>query len=351
MEPQLIDYDLPQRLIAQEPAPRREASRLLVLDRRGGSIEHRRFHEVPSLLGPGDLLVVNDTLVIPARLRALRPSGGAVEVFLLEEESPRIFRTLLRPGKAGRAGRELQLAGDPSVRVRVLGRDGDEFRAAFSRGGRDLETAEVHAVCEAVGETPLPPYIHREVEDARRAGDRERYQTVFAARPGAVAAPTAGLHFSRELLERIEERGVEIVKITLHVGRDTFKPLTEREIESGELHGEPMEIGIDAGRRLRAAKDQGRRIVAVGTTCVRALESFALGSGELPHRARTRLFIRPGHEFRMVDALITNFHLPRSSLLLLVSAFAGREAILEAYREAIAMEYRFYSYGDAMLIR
>ncbi len=348
----LIDYALPPERIAQKPTGRREASRLLVLDRSRGATEHHRFHDVTRFLRRGDLLVVNDTRVVPARLRARRPTGGAVEMLLLEErpETPGTWRVLLRPGKFGREGNTFSLDGADAFTAQAVGREGDVFLVQFREDGRLLERAEVFTVCEAVGETPLPPYIKRQPADTRFAEDRDRYQTVYADQPGAVAAPTAGLHFTEPLLDRIAEQGVERVSLTLHVGLDTFKPLTKDELETGKLHGERVAIGNETGEKLLAARAAGRRIVAVGTTCVRALESFAASTGTLPYRERTTLFIRPGHTFRMVDALITNFHLPRSSLLLLVSALAGRETVLRAYEEAIAEEYRFYSYGDAMMI-
>ena len=344
---ELIDYELPEELVAQEPAARRDASRLLVLHP-SGRLEHRRFADLAEHLGEGDVLVVNDSRVIPARLRARRASGGAVEILLLEAQDE-TWSALLRPGKAGRTGSVLPLERS-DVAARVEGRRGEVFFLRFLDAEKTLGPDEVNALCDGVGETPLPPYIHRRADDSRGAADRDRYQTVYAARPGAVAAPTAGLHFTKELLRTIAERGVERLSVTLHVGLDTFKPMTEEILRSGELHGERVEIRPDVGERLLAARAEGRRIVAVGTTTVRALESFAAEPGRRSYRERTTLFIRPGHRFRMVDALLTNFHLPRSSLLLLVSAFASRERILRAYEEAVQNRYRFYSYGDAMLI-
>ena len=366
MEPELIDYDLPPELIAQEPPVRRDEARLLLVDRKRKTLEHLRFQDIADHLGPGDLLVLNDTRVIPARLRAHRSSGGAVEILLLEEEEDRsrTWKVLLRPGRAGREGAALHLEdpdGGRTVTARVVGRSGEVFFLNFLEEGRLLDRNATLSLCEALGETPLPPYIRREPGEARNPLDRERYQTVYASNPGAVAAPTAGLHFTRELLARLESRGVESVPVTLHVGLDTFKPLSPETLQSGKLHGEWIEVSGRSGERLLAARREGRRIVAVGTTSVRVLESFAASPSPLSslavstpakpaYRERTTLFIRPGHSFRMVDALITNFHLPRSSLLLLVSAFAGRELVLRAYAEARKEKYRFYSYGDAMLI-
>ncbi|HLU47617.1 MAG TPA: tRNA preQ1(34) S-adenosylmethionine ribosyltransferase-isomerase QueA, partial [Planctomycetota bacterium] len=333
---ELIDYDLPEELIAQEPAPERSASRLLVLDRASGRITHERFSDIERYLAPGDLLVVNDTRVIPARVRARRSGGGKAELLLLEAHADEAgtWQALLRPGKAGRVGNELVLEGDERVRVRFIGREQAAFTIVFLEEGRVLDRERVHELLARIGETPLPPYIRRAADERRRESDRERYQTVFAARPGAAAAPTAGLHFTREILDRLASRGIERASVTLHVGIDTFRPIGEEELRTGRLHGERVEIDFENGEAIARARREGRRIVAVGTTTVRALESFALAGKPLPYHARTRLFIRPGHAFQLVDAMVTNFHLPRSSLLLLVAAFAGRERVLAAYSEA-----------------
>jgi len=352
------DYDLPPDRIAQEPTARRDASRLLVLDRSSGRLTHARFAGIAEFLRADDLLVVNDTRVVPARLRARRETGGAVEVFLVEPvgRGTAAWRVLVRPGKAFRAGQPWWLVGedgdgDPrDVSVHPARDASGAFMAEFRRGGDALGIDAVVALAERVGETPLPPYIRRERDDARTSQDRERYQTVWAREPGAVAAPTAGLHFSAELLEALEARGVEKVAVTLHVGLDTFQPLTEATLASGELHGERVEVSEEAGAAILRARDEGRRIVAVGTTTARTLESFAAAGWPLPYRERTTLFIHPPRKFRLVDALVTNFHLPRSSLLMMVSAFADRELVLEAYRAAVEAGYRFYSYGDAMLM-
>jgi S-adenosylmethionine:tRNA ribosyltransferase-isomerase len=351
------DYELPPERIAQEPAARRDDSRLLVLRRESGVFEHRRFGEIADLLEAGDVLALNDTRVIPARLRARKETGGRVEVLLLEpasagdaEESHGAWRVLLRPGKAARAPAALRLLERPEVTLRTLGRDGEVVTVLFEREGERLRAHQVFELCDQVGETPLPPYIHREPGAGRRPEDRERYQTVFARAPGSAAAPTAGLHFTANLLATLESRGVERVPITLHVGIDTFRPLSEETLRAGELHGERVSIAEAAAQRLIEARTEGRRIVAVGTTTARALESFAAAGCPLPYRARTRLFIRPPYRFSLLGGLLTNFHLPRSSLLLLVCAFAGRDRVLAAYAEAISLGYRFYSYGDAMLI-
>ena len=352
MNSDLIDYRLPPELIAQEPTERRDASRLLVLDRQRDTIEHRRFHEITDYLVSGDVLVVNDTRVIPARLRGHRQTGGAVEMLLLEEdrERPGVWSVLLRPGKAGREGNQLRLDGKKNVSARTVGRHGNMFFVEFRENDRKLDKDKVIELCEEIGETPVPPYIKRASNDERLSRDRERYQTVYAAPSGAVAAPTAGLHFTDDLLTRLEAQGVQRFAITLHVSFDSFKPLTQETLQSGKLHGEWVDISRDTAESLCEVRRNGRRIVSVGTTSARALESFGRAGNELPYRERTTLFIRPGHQFRMMDALITNFHLPRSSLLLLVSAFAGRDRILQAYEEAKKQGYRFYSYGDAMLI-
>ena len=346
-------FDLPERLIAQEPARERDLSRLMVLDRATGRIEHRIFRDLPSYLAAGDLLVLNDTRVIPARLVATKPTGGRIEVLLLE--------------RAGERDRDSGTREEWRALVRGFGSGGDQARFTFPAGltaemiGREGEgeiarvvlTAEggVPSALEKAGRPPTPPYIRRDAGDGRLDADRERYQTVYAAAPGAVAAPTAGLHFTPELLDGIRDRGVAIEPLTLHVGWGTFKPIRVEEVEDHRVEPEPYTIPDRLARAFAAARAAGRRVIAVGTTVTRALE-FAMPKAEAPHASSGRcdLFIRPGHDFRAVDALLTNFHLPESSLLLLVAAFAGREIILAAYREAVAREYRFYSYGDAMLI-
>ncbi len=337
-----FDYDLPGELVAQHPAPRGE-SRLLAIDLPRDE-RHRRVRDLPELLAPGDLVVVNDTRVIPARLFARRESGGRVELLLVRRLAERDWTVLARPGRRARPGSRLELA--PGIEVEVLGRaDGAQLRVRFS------EPIEPHL--ERLGHVPLPPYIKR--PDA--AEDRERYQTVYARRPGAIAAPTAGLHFTHELMAELERRGIGVAELTLHVGIGTFKPVTAELVHEHRMDAERYEIGEAAAAALRAVRERGGRVVAVGTTVVRALESAARAGGADPSgrggvaagAGETDLFIRPGFEFRVVDLLFTNFHLPRSTLLMLVAAFAGRERVLAAYAEAIEQGYRFYSYGDAML--
>lgn len=312
MDTALLDYELPAELIAQRPVPRRDASRLLVYRRRSAEVEHRVFSELPDLLS-GELVVVNDTRVVPARLHVRRVSGGEIEVLLLERIGARgLWEGLARPGRRLRAGERL----GPVELVEPLG------------GGRWLLRLDG----EPAGEMPLPPYIREQLDDP------ERYQTVYACQPGSAAAPTAGLHFTPELLDRLEP-----VRITLHVGLDTFRPIASTRLEDHELHGERYQVGGDAWKRIERAD----RVLAVGTTTVRVLETLA-ATGELS--GRTTLFITPGFRFRRVDALLTNFHLPRSTLLALVMAFIGVEETRDVYRDAIAERYRFYSFGDAMLV-
>ncbi|MFH0810915.1 MAG: tRNA preQ1(34) S-adenosylmethionine ribosyltransferase-isomerase QueA [Pseudomonadota bacterium] len=334
------DYFLPERLVAAYPALRREASRLLVLDRATDGLRHESFGSLPELLGPEDVLVVNDTRVFPARLRGRKPSGGRVEFLLLSPPNggAEWQGECLVKGRP-RLGDTVTLGG--GLRAETLDYLGPG--RALVRFSSQRPFADVLA---EVGETPLPPYIRRPAE----AADLGRYQTVYAERLGAVAAPTAGLHFSADLLETLVRRGVEILKLTLHVGHGTFLPLRCQDIRDHAIHAETAEVSEAVARRVTEAKAEGKRIVAVGTTTTRVLEWAAEGGCVSARRGECGLYIYPGHEFRVVDRLITNFHLPKSSLLLLVSAFAGREAVLRAYHEAVAEGYRFYSYGDAMLI-
>lgn len=333
-----FDYDLPPESIAQHPAPRGE-SRLLVLDREGPE-RHRRIRDLPELLRPGDLLVLNDTRVIPARLYGHRAQGGGrIEILLVEKTGAADWEVLLKPGRRARPGTVIEF--EPGLTAEVLGRSEEgHFRLRFS------EPIETHL--ERLGHIPLPPYIGRPDEPA----DRDRYQTVYAQHPGAIAAPTAGLHFSQDLLDQIAAAGIGLTRITLHVGLGTFKPVTAENIEEHRMERERYEISEEAAEAIRAARGRGGRVVAVGTTVVRTLESAALaGGGEVrPRSGSTELFITPGFRFQAVDVLLTNFHLPRSTLLMLVSAFAGRERVLAAYEEAVRVGYRFYSYGDAMLV-
>ena len=328
-----FDYDLPPEAIAQHPGERGE-SRLLVLGRTTGE---RRFAELPDLLDPGDLLVVNDTRVIPARLRARRPTGGRVEILLVEREESASWWCLLRPGRRLPPGAPLAVEGGPSARVEE--RADGRFRLTFEQ--------PIEPLLKEIGETPLPPYIDRPVEPR----DRERYQTVYAARPGAVAAPTAGLHFTPALLAALERRGIRQASLTLHVGPGTFRPVKAENPEEHVMDSERFEIPEATAEAVAATRRNGRRVVAVGTTVVRSLETAATSDGLVAAGAgRTGLYIRPGYGFRVVDRLITNFHLPRSTLLMLVCAFAGRNRVLDAYRQAVGSGFRFYSYGDAMLV-
>jgi S-adenosylmethionine:tRNA ribosyltransferase-isomerase len=334
-----FDYELPPSSIAQEPAPRGE-SRLLVLDREGPE-RHARVRDLPRLLRPGDLLVLNDTRVIPARLYGRRAGegGAAMELLLVEKTGEREWDALVKPGRRARPGTVIEL--DAGLAAEVVAKDPDgRHRLRFS------EPVEPHL--DRLGHIPLPPYIHR----PDTPEDRERYQTVYARSPGAVAAPTAGLHFSEDLLREIETAGIGITRVTLHVGIGTFRPVSAERIEEHRMDSERYEVSGEAAAALRRVRSEGGRVVAVGTTVVRTLEGAALaGGGEVkPGSGATDLFITPGFHFRMVDVLLTNFHLPRSTLLMLVSAFAGRERVLAAYEEAIREGYRFYSYGDAMLV-
>lgn len=331
-----FDYDLPNELIAQEPVPRRADSRLLVLPAEGPS-QHLRFAALPRLLRAGDLVVLNETKVLPARLRVARKSGGHVEVLLVRPEGA-AWRAMLRPARRLRPGE-------------VLEGDGGHFRLVVREVGREglvePEGLSMEEILTCFGATPLPPYVRRAPTDA----DRERYQTVYARVPGAVAAPTAGLHFDAATLAEVEQVGAHLERLVLHVGPGTFRPLPEGDLAAHELESERYELPAALAANVRAARSRGSRIVAVGTTVVRALESWAL-AGEPAEGivGQTRLFIRPPFRFRVVDALVTNFHLPRSSLLCLVAAFARRERVLAAYRTAVQEGYRFYSYGDATFL-
>ena len=331
-----FDYELPEDLVAQVPAARRGDARLLHVPPSGPPV-HRAFGELPSLLRAGDLLVLNETRVIPARLFAERASGGRTEVFLVRPEGD-AWRALLRPRKRLREGETLT-GGAGAFTVEIRAFDGDEAIVAVASPG-GLDTFEV---LERHGSVPLPPYVRRDATP----DDRERYQTVYARVPGAVAAPTAGLHFDDDGLAAVAAAGVDIVRLVLHVGLGTFRPLPDGDLAGHRLHPERYEISPAAWDRILETGRAGGRIVAVGTTVVRALESCA-ASGRLA--GDTDLFIRPPYEFRVVDALVTNFHLPRSSLLCLVAAFAGRDRILDAYREAVRRRYRFFSYGDATFL-
>jgi S-adenosylmethionine:tRNA ribosyltransferase-isomerase len=341
-----FDFDLPDSLIAQEPPAERGGSRLLVLHR-DGAIDHAMFADLPQYLGAGDLLVVNNTRVFPARLLGKRvPSGGTVECLLLDETEPGIWGALMHPGQKLKPGARTVFEHE-GVRI-----DGEVLSMHF-QGRRTIRLSTAHpgGLAEAIdriGHIPLPPYIKRPDAEA----DKDRYQTVYARHRGSVAAPTAGLHFTPSLLSALAQRGVERAEVTLHVGYGTFKPVTAERVEDHLVDAEHYSVSSDAAAALTRATQQGRRIIAVGTTTVRTLESLEVTPDVevLPGLGETNLFITPGHTFQLVDGMVTNFHLPKSSLLMLVCAFAGRERVLEAYREAVEARYRFYSYGDAMLI-
>jgi S-adenosylmethionine:tRNA ribosyltransferase-isomerase len=331
-----FDYELPPGLIAQHPGETRSGSRLLCV---GASLADRRFFELPQLLAPGDLLVFNDTRVIKARLAGEKASGGRVEVLIERVLSAHEALAQVRASKPPRAGSVLRLAG--SLEVRVLGREGEFFRLQFPGDTAVLDLLERH------GGVPLPPYITH----APEAQDERRYQTVYARAPGAVAAPTAGLHFDEPLLAALRGRGIDVAYVTLHVGAGTFQPVRVKNLAEHRMHGERYEIPAATVAAIEAARKRRGRIVAVGTTTVRCLEASATVHGiPVAGAAETDLFITPGFDFRVVDRLITNFHLPRSTLLVLVSAFAGIDSIRQAYAHAIEKRYRFYSYGDAMLV-
>lgn len=332
-------YDLPEELIAQTPAERRDASRLMVLDKSNGAIEHRHFYDLPSYLRSGDCLVLNDSRVIPARLFGTRPTGGAVEVVLLKDLGGGRWECLTRPGRKMRPGTEVAFGdGELSAVVDEVLPDGNRI-LRFAYEGIFLE------ILERLGQMPLPPYIKAQLDDS------ERYQTVYAREPGSAAAPTAGLHFTRELLDRIRAMGVDVRFVTLHVGLGTFRPVKAEDIEDHKMHSEFCTIPEDTAQAIRRAKENGGRVIAVGTTSCRTLESFAGEDGSIAASSGwTNIFIYPGYKFKCIDALVTNFHLPGSTLVMLVSALAGRENILNAYRTAVEEKYRFFSFGDAMFI-
>ena len=329
-------YDLPAELIAQAPLAERRASRLLVLDGASAALDDRLFAELPRLLQPDDLLVFNDTRVLPARLLGRKPTGGRVEFLLERVLSARRALVHMRASHKPQQGAEIELPG--GARARVGARSGELVEIELDR--------DLVPYLEAHGQTPLPPYIARSPD----AADRERYQTIFARAPGAVAAPTAGLHFDAAMIDALAARGIERAFLTLHVGAGTFAPVRTERIEDHELHAEWLEVSGEACAAIERCRKRGGRVVAVGTTSVRALESVARDGKLAPFAGDSRLFIYPGFEFRVVDAMVTNFHLPESSLLMLVAAFAGRHATLDAYRHAVAQRYRFFSYGDAMFV-
>ena len=336
MERSEFNYRLPESLIAQEPLAVRSASRLLLLNGSTGQVEDRRFPGLLNLLQPGDLLVFNDTRVMPARLLARKPTGGQVEVLLERITGPCSARAQLRSSGTVKQGSELLLPAN--ARGQVLDRRGDFFEILFDRA--------IEPYLNEHGQVPLPPYITR----PSKLHDRERYQTIFSRRPGAVAAPTAGLHFDQQLLDALVRHGVELAYLTLHVGAGTFSPVRCQRVEDHRVHAEWLEVTDQICNKITDAHTRGKRVVAVGTTTVRALETAARNGVLQPFTGETSLFVYPGFRFRVVDALVTNFHLPESSLLMLVAAFAGREKTLVAYDHAVSHGYRFFSYGDAMFV-
>lgn len=344
-------YSLPEELVAYHPAPGRSDSRLMCLDRTDGSVVHRQFTDLADLLEPGDLLILNNTRVIPARLLGRKASGGKIEALIERISDGKTALVQLRASKSPAVGTVLHfdpLAGAaPVLNARVIDRQ-DVFYVLEFDGSDHLP-----ALLDAYGHIPLPPYIQREDELA----DRERYQTVYSERAGAVAAPTAGLHFDHALLQRLADKDVDRAFVTLHVGSGTFQPVRVEDVASHRMHSEWVDVPTSVCDKVHACRARGGRVVAVGTTSVRSLESAAVYAGEEPGKTvisplqgETDIFIYPGYRFRVVDAMITNFHLPESTLIMLVSAFAGRQAVLEAYREAVRQRYRFFSYGDAMFI-
>ncbi len=334
------DFDLPPELIAQAPLPVRHDSRLLVLDKQTGAIEHSRFRDIGTFLQSGDCLVVNDTKVLPARLFGQKVDGESeIEVVLLKQLSLTDWETLVRPGRRAKVGTQLTF-GNGELQGQIIDNT--------SAGGRVIRfqfEGEFLQVLDRLGQMPLPPYIHEKLVD------RDRYQTVYAREPGSAAAPTAGLHFTDELLSSLQHQGIRLAKLTLHVGLGTFRPVQVEDIEEHQMHAEYYTVTQECADTINAARQDGKRVFAVGTTSARTLETVAAEDGTVPVASGwTDIFIYPGYRFKVMDGLITNFHLPKSTLVMLVSAFAGREHVLAAYHEAIEQRYRFYSFGDAMLI-
>lgn len=333
-------YDLPQELIAQTPLERRDGSRLMTLDKNTGAVGHAHFYDLPRYLRPGDCLVLNDSRVLPARLIGRRdPSGGAVEVLLLTDKGDKVWECLVRPGRKLKPGARV-VFGDGELSAQIVEElPGGNRLVRFEYEGIFLE------VLERLGKMPLPPYIKAELQD------RERYQTVYSREVGSAAAPTAGLHFTKELLHQVEEMGVKVCTVTLHVGLGTFRPVSEEDLEEHDMHSEFCTISRETADTINAVKAAGGRVVCVGTTSCRTLESWAAEDGTLKESSGwTSIYIYPGYRFKVMDALVTNFHLPESTLIMLVSAFAGRENVLAAYEEAVRERYRFFSFGDAMFI-
>ncbi len=341
-----FDYELPEELIAQMPADKRQNSRMLVMNRANHNIEHKHFYDIVDLIEPGSLLVLNDTKVLPARLRGEKDTGAKIEIFLLKQTVEDCWDVLIKPSKRVKPGTVVKISDELSVEVLKRLEDDGEWSVKL------LFEGDVLDVLHRNGNIPLPPYIERKMpSDELKKLDFERYQTVYARDEGSVAAPTAGLHFTQEILKKLADKGVEIKYVTLNVGLGTFRPVKCENVLEHKMHSEAFEISEDTARAVTKAKKEGRKIIAVGTTTVRTLETAYKQFGEVKacHSA-SELFIYPPYEFKVVDNLITNFHLPKSTLLILVSALAGKDFIFEAYREAIAQKYRFYSYGDCMYI-
>ncbi len=334
-------YDLPEELIAQDPLEKREMSKLMVLDKKTGEIEHKVFKDVIDYINPGDCLVINDTKVLPARLYGKRVStGGIVEILLLKRVDKDIWECLVKPGKKAKIGNKIEFGEGKLV---------GEIVDIVEEGNRLIKfTYEgiFEEILDEIGTMPLPPYIHHKLKD------KNRYQTVYALNNGSAAAPTAGLHFTKELLNKIEEKGIEVVRVTLHVGLGTFRPVKVDDVTKHHMHSEYYEVSEEAANKINSIKAAGGRIICVGTTSCRTIESTSDDSGKvIPSKGNTEIFIYPGYKFKVLDCLITNFHLPESTLLMLVSALATKENIMKAYHEAIDNRYRFFSFGDAMLIK
>ncbi len=334
-----FDYELPPELIAQTPLERRDASRLMTLNKATGEVGHRHFYELPSLLRPGDCLVLNDSRVLPARLIGHRESGGAAEILLLTDKGDKSWECLVRPGRKLREGARVSFGdGALTARITQVLPDGNRL-VKFEYEGIFLE------VLERLGKMPLPPYIKEELQD------RERYQTVYSKEVGSAAAPTAGLHFTKELLREVQNMGVKVCYVTLHVGLGTFRPVAEENLEEHDMHSEYCSISRETAETINETKRNGGRVICVGTTSCRTVESWAGEDGAMKESSGwTNIYIYPGYRFKVMDALVTNFHLPQSTLIMLVSALAGREHVLAAYKEAVKERYRFFSFGDAMFI-
>jgi S-adenosylmethionine:tRNA ribosyltransferase-isomerase len=333
-----FDFQLPDALIARQPAKERTGSRLLYLNGQSGKVQHLSFPDIESLIEPGDLLVFNNTRVIPARIFGQKASGGKVEVLVERMTSPHTALAHIRANKSPKAGNELLMEG--GIHLTVTGRSENLFCIECTNEEALVDLLEAH------GHMPLPPYLERDDNE----DDRERYQTVYAQKKGAVAAPTAGLHFDEALLKRLQEKGVHKAFVTLHVGAGTFAPVKADAIEAHVMHAEWVEVSEEVVQQIRATKAAGKRVIAIGTTSVRSLESASQKGDIEPFSGDTRIFIYPGYQYKTVDALLTNFHLPKSTLIMLVSAFAGRDNVMNAYQQAIKNEYRFFSYGDAMFV-